>query len=105
MRKWRKWEVERRADTLTQALAKSPLTKKYDLSSVTDIGSGAAPLGGDVIREAEGLWPSGDRKLRVSFPFLLIFHPDLFLYLLPLHSHTPSCPECEIDKKFNRKIH
>lgn len=46
------------------ALAKSPLTKKYDLSSVTDIGSGAAPLGGDVIREAEGLWPSGDRKLR-----------------------------------------
>ncbi|KAK0111026.1 hypothetical protein ONS95_001406 [Cadophora gregata] len=46
------------------ALAKSPLTKKYDLSSVRDIGSGAAPLGGDVIREAEALWPSGDRKLK-----------------------------------------
>ncbi|KAL2065886.1 hypothetical protein VTL71DRAFT_3556 [Oculimacula yallundae] len=46
------------------ALAKSPLTKKYDLSSVRDLGSGAAPLGGDVIREAEALWPEGDRKLK-----------------------------------------
>lgn len=49
-----------------QALAKSPLTKKYDLSSVVEIGSGAAPLGGDVILEAEALWPEGDRKLKVS---------------------------------------
>jgi hypothetical protein len=49
----------------TQALAKSPLTKKYDLRSVRDIGSGAAPLGGEVIEEAEALWPEGDRKLQV----------------------------------------
>jgi 4-coumarate--CoA ligase len=48
-----------------QALAKSPLTKKYDLSSITEIGSGAAPLGGEVIEEAEALWPEGDRKLKV----------------------------------------
>jgi 4-coumarate--CoA ligase len=47
-----------------KALAKSPHTKKYDLSSVIEIGSGAAPLGGDVIVEAETLWPEGDRKLR-----------------------------------------
>ncbi|KAL5330555.1 hypothetical protein ACEPPN_000073 [Leptodophora sp. 'Broadleaf-Isolate-01'] len=46
------------------ALAKSPITKKYDLSSVIDLGSGAAPLGGDVIHEAEALWPEGDRKLK-----------------------------------------
>ncbi|CZT44328.1 related to 4-coumarate--CoA ligase [Rhynchosporium secalis] len=46
------------------ALAKSPITKNYDLSSVIDLGSGAAPLGGDVIREAEALWPEGDRKLK-----------------------------------------
>lgn len=45
-------------------LAKSPLTKKYDLSSVIDIGSGAAPLSGDVIKEAEALWPEGDRVIR-----------------------------------------
>ena len=47
-----------------KALAKSPHTRKYDLSSVIEIGSGAAPLGGDVIVEAEALWPEGDRKLR-----------------------------------------
>lgn len=47
-----------------QMLAKSPHTKKYDLSSVIDLGSGAAPLGGDVIKEAEALWPEGDRKIR-----------------------------------------
>lgn len=46
-----------------QALAKSPLTKKYDLSSIRDIGSGAAPLSGEVIEECEALWPSRDRKL------------------------------------------
>jgi 4-coumarate--CoA ligase len=46
------------------ALGKSPLSKKYDLSSVRDIGSGAAPLGGDAIIQAEALWPAGDRKLR-----------------------------------------
>ncbi|RDW77504.1 hypothetical protein BP6252_05557 [Coleophoma cylindrospora] len=47
-------------------LAKSPLTKKYDLSSVVDIGSGAAPLSGEVIEEAEALWPTGDRKMKAS---------------------------------------
>ncbi|KAE9372789.1 putative 4-coumarate-CoA ligase [Stipitochalara longipes BDJ] len=46
------------------ALAKSPLTKKYDLSSIRDIGSGAAPLSGEVIEECEALWPSRDRKLQ-----------------------------------------
>jgi 4-coumarate--CoA ligase len=49
-------------------MAKSPLTKKYDLSSVIDIGSGAAPLSGDVIEQYEKLWPEGDRKLNVR-PF------------------------------------
>lgn len=46
------------------ALAKSPYTKKYDLSSVVDIGSGAAPLSGEVIEEAEALWPERDRKMK-----------------------------------------
>lgn len=62
----------------TQALAKSPITKKYDLSSVIDLGSGAAPLGGDVIHEAEALWPEGDRKLKVclSSPYLALPSPS-----------------------------
>lgn len=52
-----------------QALAKSPITKNYDLSSVLEIGSGAAPLSGEVIEECERLWPTGDRKLQVQCPF------------------------------------
>jgi len=46
------------------ALAKSPLTKKYDLSCVRSLGSGSAPIGGEVVGEAEALWPEGDRKLK-----------------------------------------
>ncbi|KAL3419965.1 4-coumarate-CoA ligase-like protein 2 [Phlyctema vagabunda] len=46
------------------ALAKHPATKKYDLSSIIDITSGAAPLTGDVIEEAEALWPTKDRTLQ-----------------------------------------
>ncbi|TVY54449.1 4-coumarate--CoA ligase-like 7 [Lachnellula cervina] len=45
------------------ALAKSPLSRKYDLSSVVVIGSGAAPLSGEVCKEAEALWPKGNVKL------------------------------------------
>lgn len=41
------------------ALAKSPLTKKYDLSSVAYMGSGAAPLGRDVAAQVERVF--GDR--------------------------------------------
>lgn len=52
-------------------MAKHPLTKKYDLSSVIDIGSGAAPLGGEVIEQFERLWPEGDRKMNVCPPLNL----------------------------------
>ena len=64
--------------SMIQALAKSSITKKYDLSSVIDLGSGAAPLGGDVIHEAEALWPEGDRKLKVclSSPYLALPSPS-----------------------------
>ncbi|KAI9642562.1 hypothetical protein NHQ30_009367 [Ciborinia camelliae] len=44
-------------------LVKSPLTKQYDLSSVIEIGSGAAPLSGEIIEEAEKLWPNRSVKL------------------------------------------
>ncbi|TVY19135.1 putative 4-coumarate--CoA ligase 3 [Lachnellula arida] len=45
------------------ALAKSPLPRKYDLSSVFDITCGAAPLSGEVCKEAEALWPKGNVKV------------------------------------------
>ncbi|KAF1849504.1 4-coumarate-CoA ligase-like protein [Cucurbitaria berberidis CBS 394.84] len=41
------------------AMAKHPATRKFDLSSVESVGSGAAPLGHEVIQEFERLWPNG----------------------------------------------
>jgi 4-coumarate--CoA ligase len=41
------------------ALAKHPIVKNYDLSSVESVGSGAAPLGREVCAELEKLWPPG----------------------------------------------
>ncbi|KAI1453535.1 acetyl-CoA synthetase-like protein [Annulohypoxylon moriforme] len=46
------------------ALAKSPLSRKYDLSSIEVIGCGAAPLGAEVSQEVCKLWPPGAIKLR-----------------------------------------
>lgn len=40
-------------------MAKHPIVKKFDLSSVQTVGSGAAPLGRDVCTELEKLWPPG----------------------------------------------
>ncbi|KAI2639025.1 acetyl-CoA synthetase-like protein [Hypomontagnella submonticulosa] len=59
-----------RIDSLTAvppivvALAKSPLSRKYDLSSVESIGCGAAPLGAEVSEEVAKLWPPGALNLR-----------------------------------------
>ena len=37
-------------------IAKHPIVKNYDLSSVQSIGSGAAPLGSEASREVERVW-------------------------------------------------
>jgi len=44
---------------------KHPKTKEYDLSSVINIASGAAPLGADVGKEFEALWPKGQVNMKV----------------------------------------
>ncbi|KAH7386115.1 4-coumarate-CoA ligase-like protein [Pyrenochaeta sp. MPI-SDFR-AT-0127] len=46
------------------AMAKHPATKKFDLSSVQTVGSGAAPLGREVSREFERLWPNGQVNVK-----------------------------------------
>lgn len=46
------------------ALAKHPAVKKYDLSSVESVGSGAAPLGREVCVEVEKLWPEGKINIK-----------------------------------------
>lgn len=69
-------------------LVKSPLTKQYDLSSVTDMGSGAAPLSGEVIEAAEKLWPNAPVKLLASFLFLCrYFSLDFYSFEKRLTPH------------------
>lgn len=46
------------------AMAKHPASKKCDLSSVRYIGSGAAPLGSEVSKEVEQLWPKGKMNMK-----------------------------------------
>lgn len=46
------------------AVSKSPFVKNYDLSSVEDLGCGAAPLGRDVCAKIEKLWPGKDLNMK-----------------------------------------
>jgi 4-coumarate--CoA ligase len=46
------------------AMAKHPATKKFDLSSVESVGSGAAPLGREVCEEFEKLWSDGSVNVK-----------------------------------------
>ena len=48
------------------ALAKHPAARsgKYDLSSVTKIGCGAAPLSKEVIEAVQALWPPGVMRIQ-----------------------------------------
>lgn len=48
-------------------LTKSPTTRRYDLSSVECAGSGAAPLGAEVVRAFERLWPDGRVNLQQGY--------------------------------------
>lgn len=49
------------------ALAKHPAIKKFDLSSVEDIGCGAAPLGKEVSEQLQALWPPGKVNIRQGY--------------------------------------
>jgi 4-coumarate--CoA ligase len=48
------------------ALAKHPAVRdgSIDLSSVTSMGSGAAPLGREVSEEVESIWPKGQVNVK-----------------------------------------
>ncbi|RYP31961.1 hypothetical protein DL767_005502 [Monosporascus sp. MG133] len=46
------------------SLAKHPLSRKYDLSSIENIACGAAPLGQEISDEAVKLWPEGAVAVR-----------------------------------------
>ncbi|KAJ1326424.1 4-coumarate--CoA ligase [Microdochium nivale] len=46
------------------ALAKHPLSRKYDLSAIEAIGCGAAPLSGEIAEEVAKLWPKGHLRVQ-----------------------------------------
>lgn len=48
-------------------MAKSPITKNYDLSSVVYAGSGAAPLGKEISDKFSNLWPPGRMNLKSGY--------------------------------------
>ncbi|TLD27846.1 putative 4-coumarate-CoA ligase [Venturia nashicola] len=64
------------------AMAKSPLTRKYDLSSVERVSSGAAPLRREIAAELEKLWPPGRVNVKQGWGMSEItcsamgWHPD-----------------------------
>jgi 4-coumarate--CoA ligase len=64
------------------AMAKHPATKKFDLSSVESVGSGAAPLGKEVSEEFERLWSTGQVNVKQGWGMTELtcsatsFHPN-----------------------------
>ncbi|KAI1104464.1 acetyl-CoA synthetase-like protein [Jackrogersella minutella] len=79
------------------ALAKSPLSRKYDLSSIEVIGSGAAPLGAEVCDEVAKLWPPGAMKLRQGWGMTELtcgctsFHPGEKIKSAAVGEMLPNC--------------
>jgi 4-coumarate--CoA ligase len=58
-------------------LAKSPLTKNYDLSSIRSVGSGAAPLSTSIMKEVDALFPEETgMKMTVSIVVSSAVHSD-----------------------------
>ena len=51
------------APPIVVGLVKSPLVKKFDLSSVEIAAAGAAPLGSEMTKEFNKLWPPGQMNL------------------------------------------
>ncbi|KAG9194161.1 4-coumarate--CoA ligase [Alternaria panax] len=66
------------------AMAKHPTTRKFDLSSVTGVSSGAAPLGREVIQEFESIWPNGQVNVKQGYGMTEVtcaattFHPSIY---------------------------
>ncbi|KAK7408223.1 hypothetical protein QQX98_009632 [Neonectria punicea] len=55
------------APSIINALATSPLSSKYDLSTVTRVGCGTAPLAPNMAKEVERLWPCGGVFVRQAW--------------------------------------
>ncbi|KAH9866150.1 hypothetical protein J1614_008714 [Plenodomus biglobosus] len=64
------------------AMAKHPATKKFNLSSVENVGSGAAPLGREISEEFEKIWSTGQVNVKQGWGMTELtcaatgYHPD-----------------------------
>ncbi|KAI9730887.1 MAG: hypothetical protein M1834_005605 [Cirrosporium novae-zelandiae] len=79
------------------ALAKHPIVRKFDLSSVEKVGSGAAPLSGEVCEEFESLWEKGKINVRQGYGMtectcsLMGWHPDEIAKGSAVGELNPNC--------------
>ncbi|KAI3325930.1 acetyl-CoA synthetase-like protein [Xylariaceae sp. AK1471] len=79
------------------ALAKHPASRKYDLSSIQHIGSGAAPLGLEICDEVSKLWPTGAITVRQGWGMTELtcsatsWHPNEFLRTSSVGEMLPNC--------------
>ncbi|KAI1272446.1 AMP-binding enzyme [Xylaria sp. FL0933] len=78
-------------------LAKNPLSRKYDLSSVQSMGSGAAPLGLEVSDEVAKLWPPGAMTVRQGWGMTELtctvtnWHPNEYRRTAAVGEIMPNC--------------
>ncbi|KAF2122802.1 4-coumarate-CoA ligase-like protein [Lophiotrema nucula] len=79
------------------AMAKHPATRKFDLSSVERVASGAAPLGREVCAELEKLWPEGKVNVKQGWGMteatcaVTLFHPNALSLSFSVGELAPNC--------------
>lgn len=79
------------------AMAKHPATKKFDLSSVMHVSSGAAPLGREASQEFEKLWPNGQVNVKQGWGMTEVtcaattFDPSKYSNSFSVGELVPNC--------------
>ncbi|KZM20837.1 4-coumarate--CoA ligase [Ascochyta rabiei] len=79
------------------AMAKHPATKKFDLSSVENVSSGAAPLGREASQEFEKLWKNGQVNVRQGWGMTEVtcaatmFDPSKYSASFSVGELVPNC--------------
>jgi 4-coumarate--CoA ligase len=79
------------------AMAKHPAVKKFDLSSVEGVGSGAAPLGREACEQLERLWPDGRVNVKQGWGMteatcaVTTFHPGARSESFSVGELSPNC--------------
>lgn len=87
------------------AMAKSPLTRRYDLSSVEKVGSGAAPLGREIAAELEKLWPPGKVNVKQGWGMSELtcsamgWHPDEYSDSFSVGNLNANCQAMLVDEE------